>query len=391
VEIVNLDPYGQAYQKFQTVQYSDHISAVVLTAADIPADLPELEVASTAYSKNGGSPVAGLPSGLLFSGPACDSIRCSWSLSGAADVAQGLYVITFTIEDGDGGFFDESVMISVEPEDATCEFEENNVVAVEVTRDGSGTSVLFNLIVGVKKTEPDLLTYSDAGDINRARVTLSLEPVGPGLPVSTSCTLSGTGIEYDAVKTVTCQFNEIPVNAYAVTAIIDGDYYTGNCENVLVVYDPSLGFTTGGGWFYWPGTEDKTNVGYTIRYNKKDTTIEGNLLMIRHHEEDGIETIYRVKSDTLYGLALGQDTSVPMGWASFSGKSTYFAPGMEQPEDNHAFLVYVEDHDEPGAGKDEFWIQIDGGISMNSRSGDNTEQLSGGNIVVPHSAASTGK
>jgi len=62
---------------------------------------------------------------------------------------------------------------------------------------------------------------------------------------------------------------------------------------------------------------------------------------------------------------------------------------MAQPEDNHAFLVYVEDHDEPGAGNDKFWIQIDGGISMNSGSEDNTELLKGGNIAVPHSAAST--
>jgi hypothetical protein len=284
------------------------------------------------------------------------------------------------------------VIISVEPEDSICEFDENNVVAVEVTNDGSDKSVPFNLIIGVKETEPALLSGSDtAGDIKLAGVTLSLVPVGPGLPLSTPCTQSETDNGYDAVKTLTCQFSEIPVNAYAVTATVDGDFYTGYCENVVVVYDPSLGFTTGGGWFFWPGTEDKTNIGYTIKYDKKDANIQGNLLMIRHHQEGGTETLYRVKSDALYGLALGQDISVPMGWASFSGKSTYFAPGMEQPEVNHEFVVYVEDHDEPGTGNDEFWIQIDGGISMNSGSEDNTELLRGGNIVVPHSAALTVK
>ena len=41
---------------------------------------------------------------------------------------------------------------------------------------------------------------------------------------------------------------------------------------MLVVYDPSLGFTTGGGWFIWPdGSGDKTNFGYTMKYNKKAT------------------------------------------------------------------------------------------------------------------------
>ena len=42
---------------------------------------------------------------------------------------------------------------------------------------------------------------------------------------------------------------------------VDGGYYTGLSEDVLVIYDPSLGFTTGGGTFLWPETGEKTNFG----------------------------------------------------------------------------------------------------------------------------------
>jgi hypothetical protein len=47
----------------------------------------------------------------------------------------------------------------------------------------------------------------------------------------------------------------VPVNTYTVEVTVGGGYYTGGNEGVLVVYDPSPGFPTGGGWFYWPGTE----------------------------------------------------------------------------------------------------------------------------------------
>jgi hypothetical protein len=140
-------------------------------------------------------------------------------------------------------------------------------------------------------------------------------------------------------------------------------HYTRDAEDVLVVYDPSLGFATGGGWFYWPDSEhevtgypgDKTNFGFNMKYNKKGQKVKGSLLLIRHLP-DG--TVYRVKSNALYGLALGEDPSVPFVWASFSGKSTYLQPDWEEPVGNHEFLAYVEDHNEPGTGVDRFWIEV---------------------------------
>ena len=149
---------------------------------------------------------------------------------------------------------------------------------------------------------------------------------------------------------------------------VTGDYYGGDYEGVLTIYDPSLGFTTGGGWFYWPGSPnqdtgylgDKTNFGFNMKYNKKGANPQGSVLMIRHLQ-DG--RIIRLKSNSVTGLSLGEVTSVPMGWASITGKSTFFDPllGMTQPAGNYPFILYVEDRDEPGTGIDRVWVQVKDG------------------------------
>jgi hypothetical protein len=242
--------------------------------------------------------------------------------------------------------------------------------------------------VNVTEKEPDLPVGNVApGDISRANATVNLVPVGPGSNQTTaSCSSSVTPTGYAGEKTAVCDFGSVPVGVYTVQATVNGGYYTGSSEDVLVVYDPSLGFTTGGGWFYWPGTDDKTNFGYTMKYNKKGNKVQGSFLLIRHLP-DG--TKYRVKSNALYGLALGGDND--MGWASFSGKATYLQPGWEDPKGNHEFVVYVEDYGEPGSGVDQIWLETHNqarsvilDLSMDRPATSNTTTLGGGNIVAPH-------
>ncbi len=254
-----------------------------------------------------------------------------------------------------------------------------------------GDSPAFSMTAYIQETSPDDADCgAGPGDINNAEVEMTLAAVGPGGSYTVNCTPVGfTGTGYDTILEVRCDFDDVDVNTYHVQATVVGDYYTsGIAEDVLVVFDPSLGFTTGGGWFYWPGTDEKTNFGYTMKYNKKGQKVRGSLLLIRHMT-DG--SIYRVKSNALYGLALGESTAPPFGWASFSGKCTYKDKDWEEPEGNHEFLVYVEDYGEPGRGVDQFWIEVydkDGNVidvmSMDRPADGNTETLGGGNIVVPH-------
>ena len=171
--------------------------------------------------------------------------------------------------------------------------------------------------------------------------------------------------------TYTCNFVGVPVNTYSVDVRVDGGYYAGESDDVFTVFDPSLGYTTGGGWFYWPGTQDKTNFGYTMKYNKKWTNLQGSLLLIRHVAGSTTGEKYRIKSNALEGLAIG--SAADFNWASFSGKSTYREPG-EDNEGNNEFTVYVRtvmSIPEPGAG--------------------NSETILGGNIVVPHSNKGGGR
>lgn len=285
------------------------------------------------------------------------------------------------------------------PENATAIFDADNPVAVEVASAG-GNSGDFLLAARVKETSPDIpLDKTHPGDIELPEVTMIVQPVGPGSPVTGTCTTDSVlGSGYDAIKTVVCSFTNVPVNTYSVEVTVEGGYYDGYAEDVFVVFDPSLGFTTGGGWFYWPESENentgyqgnKTNFGYTMKYNKQGTNIQGSLLLIRHMANG---YIYRVKSNALYGLALGESIDVDgiFGWASFSGKSTYLEPGWPENVGNHEFVLYVEDRNKPGIGVDRVWIEVhdkDGYVidimSMPRDAYNNTEYLQGGNIVVPH-------
>ncbi len=134
---------------------------------------------------------------------------------------------------------------------------------------------------------------------------------------------------------------------------------------------------------------DRTNFGFTMKYNSQYNNVQGDLLLISHLP-DG--TIYKLKSDDLYALSVGEGydgNGEPFTWASFSGNATYLEPGWAEPEEDYEFIVYVEDRNEPGQGIDRFWIEVRdrngnivSGISMNSPAPDNTQELQGGNIVV---------
>jgi hypothetical protein len=296
-------------------------------------------------------------------------------------------------------------ILTVKTEDTTVSYPDKNPLSVRVATDG-GNSPAFDLAVNVSETFPDVAgsdssggSLAAPGDINLAAVTISLVPVGSGSSYTKICDVrSVSGIGYDAKLTASCTFSDIQVNTYLVEVRVDGTCYSGETIAVLTVYDPSLGFTTGGGFFYWPGSEDllkdypgdHCNFGFTVQHNKRGGNVRGSLLLVRR-QADGSK--YRVKSSTLDGLALGtsEENGVIYGKASLSGKCTYIEPGWIEPIGNYEFAAYVEDRNEPGTGTDRFWIQIRDKarlivppISMSMPGAVNAVRISGGNIQVPH-------
>jgi uncharacterized repeat protein (TIGR01451 family) len=392
ITVVNRPPEVEATPVTQDVQYSDLIASVTVTVTDHAADTLS---ASTEWSSDGGSFMPGLPDSLSLAGPTCATDdgdqTCIWTISGAMGESEGTYTVRITGADNGGGASSTDVMINVSPEDATAAFDESNPVSVEVDSSG-GDSGLFSLTVYVTETQPDEPISSTApGDISLAKVAIALEPVGPGSPHSGTCHPDGvTGTGYGSELTVTCSFDNVPVNTYsAIVTVNFNGYYSGTNEDVLIVFDPSLGFTTGGGWFYWPGTDDRTTFGYIMKYNRKGMKVKGNLLVIRHL---GDGSIFRVRSNALFGLSIGEvNNSESFGWATFSGKATFYDSLWFEPVGNHTFMVYVEDYGEPGAGADRFWIEVgdqDGNVvsdlSMAREATEKAVTIEGGNIVVPH-------
>ncbi len=386
---VNDPPTVIASQRSQDIQFSDSIAPVTFEAEDI--DSASLAVSSS-WSKDGGAVNSGLPSGLTLNTDTCvgaGSVSCAKILDGAIQEPAGSYEITVTFADGEIAV-DGSTTIIVLHEDAKITFDDANPVAVQVASPGekSGT---FSMTFYVQELFPDLAVVAgNYGDITLAEVAMKLQPVGPGGSVEGVCSVSSTGTGYNETLIVNCTFDAMEVNTYTAEAIVNGDYYQGSGEDVLTVYDPTLGFATGGGWFYWPGTNEKTNFGFTMKYNKKATKVQGSLLLIRHLS-DG--SVYRVKSNALYGLATGEsaDADGVFGWASFSGKATYKEPDWPDPIGSHQFIAYVEDHNEPGTGADKVWFKVmnkDNNVitrmSMPDPANENTKSIMGGNLVVPH-------
>ncbi len=402
VTVQNVAPLATTDTATQTQQYSDHIGPVIITATDMQADPLAL---TTQWKLGDGAFQGGLPGNLLKSADgSCTPLApyshtCTWTLSGVLDVPAGTYTIEATVNDGDGGTAQVITVVIVVAEDVDFVYADANPSSVKVAADG-GVSGTFTLVVQVKEEEPDTGLGSQPGDINRAVVSMALLPVGPGSAPSGSCARTMTaGSGYTGYVTLSCTYTGAAVNTYVVVITVNGDYYAGYTEEGLIVYDPSLGFAAGGGWFYWPNTADpatgypgdKTNFGFTMKYGKKGTNVQGKLLLIRHLPD---EQIYRVKSNALYGLALGSDTTIPMGWASFSGKATYQEPGWPEPIGNYEFTVYAEDRDEPGTGIDRFWMEVKDKdrtivpiMSLPREATANAVAIGGGNVSIPHGAA----
>jgi len=398
IDPVNDAPLISIDRASASLQYSDTIGMVTITATDV--DDHPLELTSN-WTMDGGAANAGLPSMLGTSGsctPDTDiGTSCSWTFNGQMLAASGDYDIRFTVTDGGGSTTtvldaSESTELNVATEDASIAFDDGNPVAIQIVMDG-GNSDSFYLAVDITESLPDIFAFTALpGDIGNAAVSMTLSPIGPGQSAIGTCVTTSVDPVSDAytqAKTVVCTFNDVSVNTYSAIVTVNGRFYMGTADDVLTVYDPSLGFTTGGGWFYWPGTTDKTNFGYTMKYNKQGNKVKGSLLLIRHLADKSGK--YRIKSNTLEGLALGEDSTVPKGWATFSGKNTYIEPGWENAEGNYKFTVYVEDHDEPGAGIDRFWIKardknnsVIDIMSMPEPGIDNATVIDGGNIFVPH-------
>lgn len=226
-----------------TLQYSDMIGTINITATDVDDDLLVL---SSTWTKDDGAANAGLSSDLAKAGGCTPKsygeasemgTDCAWTVTGKMLQPSGEYDITFIVTDGGGRTttvldYSGPTELIVQPEKASIAFDGSNLVAVEVSGDDSNRSVPFPLKFTISEAMPDNATFTAlAGDISNAigEVSVRVSPVGPGgVASSIGCVNSDNGMTgYAEVLTFTCSFDAVPVNTYSVDVTINGGYYTG--------------------------------------------------------------------------------------------------------------------------------------------------------------------
>ncbi len=148
---------------------------------------------------------------------------------------------------------------------------------------------------------------------------------------------------------------------------VAGNFASGPAYH-FVIYDPSGGFATGGGWFYPDGESSlpasgKAHFGFIAKY-KQGSSI-GNL-EFQYQEGD-----INLKSATIDWLVISATSAQFQGTGTINGEGTY------------TFRVRGTDNGEPGAGTDHFDIRIwEGAETEGNPLHKAKNTLNGGNIVV---------
>jgi hypothetical protein len=164
--------------------------------------------------------------------------------------------------------------------------------------------------------------------------------------------------------------SNVPVNVYQVHIAIGGDFYQGATDTLLAVYDPSLGFTTGGGTVVHNGV--RANFGFTAKYLKSGR-IQGNLLYIEHRPGGDVV----LKSNAMESLSILAN-SATSATGILLGKATLDGVG------NYTFQAVVTDNGEPGTS-DAFGLQVkDASGALVADITFNPITVESGNIQVPH-------
>jgi uncharacterized repeat protein (TIGR01451 family) len=175
-----------------------------------------------------------------------------------------------------------------------------------------------------------------------------------------SCTpalTSYTVVDADT-DTAFCSIANVPMDTYEIDATIGGDYFVGGGQGAIVVYDPSLGFITGGGWY--TTDQGRLNFGFNAKYLKSGQ-IQGSLLTILHRPEGN----YMLKSNSMGTLTVTKDSTNTFWTAVLKGKATYQVPSSQPALScglnkcgGYTWTMYVEDRQEPGSGYDKFWLEV---------------------------------
>jgi hypothetical protein len=278
------------------------------------------------------------------------------SVGYAITEGQGTYsgVLTAALTSDTFGVFSASSFadLVVMRRPATVTLSASNPQTVQVSSPGG---------VAASVTLTATINGGSLGDISKASpVIFSLTPVVTATPISCSVVTSGGGVGGTLTATATC--NNVPVNVYDVSVVIGGNYYTGTAGSLLSIFDPSLGFVTGGGSVVRNGTSAQFE--FDAKY-LTNGNVQGSLTYLEHRPSGDV----LVQTVTVQSLSIVGTTGVIISTATVNGAGNYM------------LRATVVDNGEPGINNGQFGLQItspDGSIYLSFP----LTTISGGNIQI---------
>ena len=396
----------------QSVQYSDPIVTVTISATDIDSPTSVL-TATTSWKKSSDpdsafvttQPLGGLtltPTGSTSSDPR------TWALSGRAMVAVGTYTVRVTVSDGPASSSSVDVTIQVTREDTTIEYTGDTLKSTGSTATNSTTTL--NLSAVIREVDANL------GDkLGEQRLTFTVyasNDTSLSSPKFT-CTVTIVPSATAGTGTAGCTTTPLAADNYIVKMVmidrVSGiGYYSGSADTgIVTVTLAGTGFTTGGGWIREPNLGSKSNFGFTVKY-LKNGNVQGNSLYI-YRKTVAANTVVNpaggflpageynwiIKSNAMTGLTQTCTTTTPkVCKATFTGKANITAVHRTSGVayslgGNYQFQVDVTDNSEPGsspgAGPDTYAIRVwDTSTGTYYQLGTSTGQalINGGNIQV---------
>lgn len=292
----------------------------------------------------------------IVTDPDNDAVTTNWSITSGPD------------DGGTCAFADPAAAATT----ITCT-DNGTVVATLTASDGTAAPVSDSVTVAVGNVAPGVVLQ--AGD-------------GAPVPVGRSVQVSGTVVDAGTNDTQTCQaawgdgttsgpqacsltHMYTAGGVYRVTVTVtddDGGSSTG--ELAVVVYDPSAGFATGGGWFESPPgayianreLAGKATFGFTSQYKKGATVPTG-------------ATEFQLSARDFRFHASSYDWLVVTGGNSANFKGTGSLNGV----DGYKFMIWASDRS-PDTFRIRIWSESGAGEVVYDNGGE--QALSGGQIMV---------
>jgi hypothetical protein len=254
-------------------------------------------------------------------------------------------------------------------------------IAVKAQDKDGGVSLVQTASVEVKNVDPSVTintpTVGQLFSLLNGPITVNASYSDPGAD-SHECQVELGAADvvnaYSAVSGGTCAktITAPEAGVYTLTVRVkDDDNGVGVATVMIVVYDPSAGFVTGGGWIQSaagnyiaaPTSSGKATFGFVSKYKKGATIPEGNTEFQYHAGS------LNFQSSNYQWLVVNQAGSN----AQFKGTGTINGQG------NYTFMIWATDNGNSG---DTFRIQITTSTGAVVYDNGAEQSLGGGSIVI---------